>query len=179
MFALFQNLVQKLSGRPHVSPGTWPLSTLIEPPPFDSARGTFGPFGFGDPLEHARVLGRPDRFSSGPRGYCELLYARAGFQIDFDNDRLAYVAFFVAADEYLPTSAPVVFAQPILDSHRLSSASSLRHVETLLGSPKTRDDEDDDETILSYEKNGLTIEFEFAANDHLKRLNIYPIDGLI
>lgn len=174
MLSLFQNVLHTLRGRPGVSPRTWPPSALAEPPSFDSDRSALGPLHFGDTLEHARVLGRPDRFTQTRPDYCELLYARAGLQIDFDAGRFAYVAFFIGPDKYLPTTSKVIFAQPVLDGHRLSSAISIQNVERLFGPPKSRD-VDDKETILFYEKHRLTLEFEFTSTGFLKRLNIYPV----
>lgn len=176
MFSAFQNLFNTLSGRPDLSPRTWPPSTLTEPPAFDTRHSSLGPLRFGDPLEHAQVLGRPDRFEQTAPHYHELLYAHAGFQIDFDSGRFAYVAFFIAADNDLPASAPITFSQPVLDSHRLSPATSLRDIEALVGPPKSRAT-DADETLLFYEKNGLTLEFEFMSSGLLKRLNLFPSDA--
>lgn len=132
-----------------------------------------GSLRFGDELAGARVLGRPDRARWTQPGYCELLYASAGFQIDFDADRLAYAAFFIAADSSGPDGASIVFSTPSLDGIRVTADLSLQRVEALLGVPMARS-VDQDETILSYVRGKLTIEFEGSASDQLKRLNVFP-----
>ncbi len=171
------NLLARFFAGPRtVPPGEWPISTITEPPRFNSSRRAFGPLRFGDALESASAFGRPDHFLKSEDDYWELIYAQAGFQIDFDADRLAYIAYFIAPDACLPKAAPITFSQPVIDSHRLSSTTSPEHVETLFGPPKSREEEEN-ELVLSYDENGLTMEFEFTSTTSLKRLNIYPAES--
>lgn len=132
-----------------------------------------GSLRFGSPIDEAYVFGRPDQFARGKQHYCRLLYEAAGFQIDYDQDRLAYVAYFIAADEYLP-SGNILFCKPKLSAEfQATSATTQHEIVAYLGEPSSIDN-DSDETVLFYEHESLTLEFELATNGNLKRVNAYP-----
>lgn len=149
----------------------WPRQSTVAPG-IDTVGGKLGPVKFGTNLDSARFFGRPDQFSWTQRGYCELIYAKAGFQIDYDSGQLGYAAFFIGPDLLLP--AGVFFSAPTLDSSfRLSSDTSLAQVNSAIGPPKSQD-RDDEEAITVYEKGILTLELEWNPKGKLKRLNVYP-----
>ena len=151
----------------------WPRAS-ISAPSVDCARRAVGELRFGDSLSAARCFGRPDAFRWTQPGYCELLYAGAGFQIDFDSGRFAYAAFFVAEDEHAPR---VSFSTPRVDSIQLSRETSFEQIEAAFGRPVSRD-RDDDETILFYARRDIAIEFEVSSPGLLKRVNVYPTSKL-
>lgn len=150
----------------------WPR-TGIATPPVDTRRGTIGPLSFGRELAAARVWGRPDSLRWTQPDYCELVYAAAGFQVDFDAGRLAYVAYFIADDASLPKKTPVVFSTPVVDGTRLTSGLSAKRIEGLFGPPDASDREED-EWVLTYVRGPVTAEFEGAEAGTLKRVNAYP-----
>jgi len=139
-----------------------------------------GEMRFGDALDTAQQYGRPDKFSWSSRDYCELLYANAGFQIDFDEGKFCYAAYFIGPDgRYTPYHADLRFSRPrlLLDSLHpvaLSQQIEPNAIERALGEPKARD-VDAEETILFFDRDGLTLEFEFdGPSQRLKRFNVYP-----
>ena len=145
-------------------------------PAFDLSRMALGSLRLGDQMEAARFLGRPDSFRWTSDAYCELLYARAGFQLDFEGGRLCYVAFFVGGDTHLPTHPSLSLSQPqIRGGMRLTQRTGRKELLRHFGRPVS-EDSDSDETILYYVRGGVTMEFELDGSGHLKRWNLYPSD---
>jgi hypothetical protein len=169
---MLERLLSKL--RPTLPDPTreWPR-TGIATPSVDTRRGTVGSLQLGSEMAVARVWGRPDSLRWTQPGYCELVYAAAGFQVDFDAGRLAYVAFFIADDASLPTKTPVAFSSPIVDGTRLTSGMSATRIEGLFGPPDVND-RDETEWVLTYVRGPVTTEFEGSAAGTLKRVNVYP-----
>ncbi len=166
---LFERLREEV-GDPTES---WPESTTTTPP-FDWSTLRFGPITFGDALSAAESLGRPDRFRWTQPGYCELLYTRAGFQIDFDRGGFAYLAYFIGPDEAGPEHPDMTYCTPALDEDlALTRDLSLTELKQRLG-PPVSEDSDDNETVLFYAGGGIVIEFEFDREGRLKRCNLYP-----
>jgi len=139
----------------------------------------FGRLRFGDALNAAAFLGRPDRFVWTQSEYCELLYASGGFQLDFDGGEFAYAAFFVGPDNSLPKHRALEFSKPRLrgctpDGIRLSRDTDRELLERLLGLPTSVDTEVR-ETILFYTRKKIALEFEMdGKTGRLKRWNLYP-----
>ncbi len=149
-------------------------------PDFDMVEMRFGKLKFGDGLEAAAFLGRPAQVQWPREDYCELLYAAGGFQIDFDNGKFAYLALLIGPDPCVPTDVAFTYAKPRLrgasqESVRLTESTRRAELEKLLGAPTTAD-EDKDETVLSYEWDRLTMEFEFTPDGRLKRWNLFPTE---
>ncbi len=148
-------------------------------PDFDVSRMQFGSLRFGDGLKGAAFLGRPDRFSAKERDYCELLYARGGFQLDFDQNRFVYLAFFIAPDACLPEHPGLEFSAPRLRGDSLSGIHLTRltdraTLERIFGSPESVD-ADAQEAVLFYSRLRVTMEFELdTRTGRLKRWNLYP-----
>ena len=151
-------------------------------PDFDVAQMRFGSLQFGDTFEAAAFLGRPDRFEWTQGQYCQLLYASGGFQIDFDESRFAYLAFFIGPDDCLPEHKALEFSKPrvrgcIPDGVRLSVETDGTMLERIFGAPGSLEVEPD-ETILYYTRQGVTMEFELdGRSGQLKRWNLYPPDA--
>jgi hypothetical protein len=132
-----------------------------------------GELRFGSLFDQAQVFGRPESFRRHSEQYCELLYSAAGFQIDYEQGKLAYVAYFIGPDTHLPAEQ-VVFCTPKLSSGLLLTRStSEQELTASLGKPASVD-RDSDETVLCYKCGMLTLEFELSGAGELKRLNAYP-----
>lgn len=148
-------------------------------PDFDVTKMKFGSLEFGAALEAAAFLGRPDRFEWTQSTYCVLLYATAGFQIDFDGGKFAYLAFFIGPDDCMAAREKLEFSRPLLrgcvpDDVRLSCDTDLAQLEQLFGKAELVDAEPK-ETILYYSRAGVTMEFEMdGPSGRLKRWNLYP-----
>ncbi len=151
----------------------WPHSTLPLPV-VDLDNRRFGALRFGDPLEKARYFGKPDRFRAIRNTYYELVYTRCGFQLDFDQGLLAYLAFFIGPDPSFPTSEKISFCQPsLLGGPILSGKTHQAELLKWLGAPQLQDS-DPDETVLYYHQAGMTLEFELNPKGYLKRWNLFP-----
>ncbi len=148
-------------------------------PDFNIASMTFGALRFGEEFQAASFLGRPDHFQWTMPKYCELLYALGGFQLDFKDGKFAYAAFFLGPDRHLPKHRNLQFSKPCLrgfipDGLHLSPDLVRSDIAKFFGQPKTVD-EDADETILFYERQSVTMEFELdGKHERLKRWNVYP-----
>jgi hypothetical protein len=168
-------IIDRLLGRWRDPTKDWRVEVGASPD-FDLSRMAFGSLRLGDPIEAARFLGRPDSFRWKKDGYCELLYARAGFQLDFQGGHLCYVAFFVGVDTYQPTHPTLSLSQPqIRGGIRLTQRTGREELLRYFGRPVSEDC-DSDETILYYLRGGVTMEFELDGSGHLKRWNLYPSD---
>lgn len=150
----------------------WPEVSQATPL-IDLAKRTIGPLRFGCSLEEAAILGRPTRVNCRADEYCELVYASAGVQLDFDRRRLAYAAFFVGRDDTVPNGDVTYCSPRFSDGARFSSASDVSEIEAAFGTPKSRET-DAEERVWTYEIGELTIEFEFDAAGRLKRLAVFP-----
>jgi hypothetical protein len=160
-----------LVGHPVDPTEGWPV-VEGNTPSLDLFRRAVGPVAFGAPLADAQAFGRPQRLRWPNPGYCELLYARAGFQLDFDGGHLAYAAFFLGPDELLPDGARFCTAR-LSTGLALSGVSTLADVQAALGAPLSRD-EGEEERVVTYELERLTLELEADARGRLKRLNVFP-----
>ena len=148
-------------------------------PDFDFTDMRFGTLRFGDAFEAAAFLGRPETVAWTQDKYCELLYASGGFQIDFNDGRFAYLAFFIGPDDFLPKHEAVQFSKPRLrgcvpEVMRLSQETDRATLERLFG-PADSTDIDTIEAILFYTRRNITMEFEMdRKTERLKRWNLYP-----
>jgi hypothetical protein len=152
----------------------WP-EVGAAPPEVALDQPAIGRLKFGSPLEEARYLGKPDSCRSLAPTYLELVYAKAGFQLDYENNGLAYAAFFVGPDPCQPRVGELGYCAPQLrGGRRFSSATTRKDLIGVFGQPRSVDDLDDDETILYFGAKGLVLEFELNATGCLKRWNLYP-----
>jgi hypothetical protein len=132
-----------------------------------------GPLGFGAPLAAAQVFGRPGQFRRVHHDYFELVYARAGFQLDFEADRLAYAAFFVGPDAFEPRQN-LHYCRPVeAEAGQFSGQTTQEVLEQSFGKPVSID-RDEQETIVNFARDGLVLEFELNQGGKLKRWNLYP-----
>ncbi|MEO7412304.1 MAG: hypothetical protein ABIZ81_03015 [Opitutaceae bacterium] len=156
-----------------------PASTVVVPDVcFETP--AIGQLRFGAPLGDARYLGKPDSVRTLRPGYVELLYAKAGFQLDFEDERLACVAFHIGPDSSQPRSDGLKYSSPWRrGGPRFSSATTRDDLIRELGEPESVDDSDLDEVIVNFFTNGLVLEFELNQTGVLKRWNIYPEEGVL
>jgi hypothetical protein len=172
------NLINRLLGRRAAPTADW--GVFVPPMPvLDLSRMRFGSLGFGDGFEAAAFLGRPDRCVWTQDGYCELLYAGGGFQLDYDGGRFSYLAFFIGPDRHQPDHPALAFSAPRLcgDPYNdvgLSQNTDRQLLERMFG-PPGKVDAAADETILNYTRKGVAMEFEMdGVTGLLKRWNLYP-----
>lgn len=168
----------RLVGRRSDPPVTWaPFRQPI--PEFNVNTMEFGGLRFGDPLESAAFLGRPEAFTWSQSDYCELLYASGGFQVDYERGKFAYLAFFIGPDKFVPTHKGFQFSKPRVrgtpvDGIEFSQDVDQPLIETLFGTADTVD-VDAVESILFYNRKSVTMEFELdGSTGGLKRWNLYP-----
>ena len=166
-------LLDLLSGRRVDPTAAWPVRDY-DVPAVDLSRMPFGALRFGASLQEALYFGRPESFSWSRKDYCELLYARGGFQLDFERGNLSYVAFFVGQDACLPDHPALSFTKPrIKGGGQLTQETRKDDLQKLFGSIES-EDVDSEETILTFLRSGVTLEFELNAEGYLKRWNLFP-----
>ncbi|MGH7504150.1 MAG: hypothetical protein ACRELX_00795 [Longimicrobiales bacterium] len=167
-------LVQSLSRDPQNPTEFWP-DPVEAPPAFDWSELRFGPIRFGEPLEYAAPLGRPNVFRWTETGGCDLLYTQAGFSIGFDQARFAYIACFIAPDPNTAMHAEMAYCTPSLDDELvLSPDARPNDVTSRLGPPGTDKIDRNGDRVLVYAGEGVVLEFEFDRNGGLTRWNLYP-----
>lgn len=160
-------------GRKTDPTASWPVTSFTLPE-INLQVGSIGPVKPGSPLNKAIIFGKPDSFKWSKDGNCELLYARQGFLLEYENQLLVYFAFFIDDDEFLPAHPDLAFSRPLIKGHgQLSADTDRQTLASWLGAPSS-EDIDSEETILVYNRNSLTIEFELNTSGHLKRLNVFP-----
>jgi hypothetical protein len=148
-------------------------------PDFDLTEMRFGSLQFGDTIDAAAFLGRPDRVKWAAGDHGELIYGSSGFLLEFEAGEFAYLAFFFAPDDHLPTGMAIKFAEPRLrggaaEGARLSGETARPTLEQIFGTADMVDTEPD-ETVLTYTRKGITMEFELdGETGRLKRWNLYP-----
>ena len=172
---MLRNLFARWARRHPDPTQDWPVA-LPDTPPLDLRRGTVGPIRFGDPLQSACVFGRPDCCRLVRAGYFELVYAGAGFQIDFEDGRLAYAAFFLGPEGDGTGPEGLRSATLQLDGQRLSGHTALAHLAESWG-PASTEERDDEEIVVWYLRSGFTVELEARPDGLLKRVNAYPAEG--
>jgi hypothetical protein len=130
---------------------------------------------FGDPIESARSLGRPDRFEwrSRVKKDCDLVYARKGLRLRFTRGHLSEVGFLIApGSSDLPGFAP---SRPLApDGTRLGPEADRARIVALFGQP---DPGGSDQTVLQvFHQRGVASDFFLDEQGHLKEWALYPND---
>lgn len=138
-------------------------------PALDCGRMAVGALPFGASLLDAAAFGKPDSFQWLEGSTCLLLHAAKGYALEFSDGRLESVAYFVGPDPHQPQSPQLRFSSPLVDGAPLSSSSTRDELEAAFGKP-TEVDEDEDETVLRFNRGGLELECELNAAGTLKRL---------
>lgn len=170
---MLRNLFNKFQNERPNPTGDWPTHSP-QTPIIDLEHGSVGPLRFGDALDSAIIFGKPTSFEWHSATSCSLIYAEAGFQLDFELGRFVYAAWFIGPDEFAPKLESLHYSQPLVNGAiPLSSDTTVSRIEAAFGDPASRDD-DEEETILFYQKHALIVEFECTPTGTLKRLNIFP-----
>jgi len=152
----------------------WSLTGDLPTPEVQFATRRIGPLAFGAPLAEAQCFGRPDLFRRRHHDYFELVYARAGFQLDFEGGRLAYGAFFVGPDEFDPACRSLRYSRPHEAGGASFSDQTTKETLVEIFGPPVSVDRDAQEIVVHFTRNGLTLEFELNGKGCLKRWNLYP-----
>lgn len=145
----------------------------FEMPDLDLADLSFGPLHFGCDLSYAHAFGRPDLFTWRGNDYYELLYAKHGFQLEFEAGKLVYIAFFIGPDSCQPEHPELFFAQPRLKKYgQFTDQTSVDDLKDLFGEPSA-EAYDTEEIVITFTRSGLVLEFELTSEARLKRWNIF------
>lgn len=169
---MFRKLIEMFTSAFPNPCADWPKLDVVTPT-FDTEKRRVGDLEFGAPLSMAKSFGKPDAVEPVEDDAMNLVYARAGFQLEFTNEAFSCVAFFVAQDGLQPDLPELSFSEPVVNSRKLTSSHDAAMFENVFGVPSSVD-QDDSETILYYRFGGLTVEFELGAAGKLKRVNSYP-----
>ncbi|PKL41528.1 MAG: hypothetical protein CVV41_18230 [Candidatus Riflebacteria bacterium HGW-Riflebacteria-1] len=151
----------------------WPV-TDFSTPDFVMQEQSFGRLHFGCELADAQHFGRPDLFVWRDNDYCELVYACHGFQLDFEEGRLCYIAFFIGPDSCLPNLPGMVFSQPCFEKvAQFTQKTTSQDLVDLFGEPIS-EDFDSEEIVRNFVHSRLVFECELTPEGFLKRLNLFP-----
>jgi hypothetical protein len=151
-------------------------------PTIDLRTMQVGPLSFWDPIAKGRELGRPDLCQRVAGKVDELVYARAGFLLEFYRGRFSYAAFMLSEDGFEEVGREheeMVYCRPkvILPNGEAVEFSPDLELEALvewLGKPESAD-VDDEESVILWRRQGTSIEAELNARGRLKRFNLYPV----
>jgi hypothetical protein len=152
----------------------WPL-VAGPAPDLDGSNLQFETLRFGDPLESARFLGRPNelQWRSRIERDCHLVYVEKGLRLRFINERLREVTFLVGpgASEH-PSYAS---ARPLApDGTRLTSETDRRQIVALFGEPDPGGS--DDTCMQVFHGQGVISDFYLDDDGRLKEWVLYPDD---
>lgn len=129
---------------------------------------------FGEPLESARPLGRPDQFTwqNKKAGFSELLYASKGLRLQFEANRLVEATFFIG-----PTSCPHPGFKPAQPKSpqgiALGPEMGRKRIVELFGEP---DPKGSDEEVLQIFHGDTVSEFFLTEEGRLDRWDLYLND---
>ena len=152
----------------------WPIVAGL-PPDLDGSTLQFDALHFGDPVESARFLGRPNQieWSSRINKDFQLLYAEKGLRLRFTKGKLRDVSFLVgdrASDH--PAFAP---AQPLApDGTRLTPEVDRSKIVALFGEPDPGGS--DDECLQVFHGQGVISDFYLDGDGHLTKWVLYADD---
>jgi hypothetical protein len=166
----------RVFGRRKDPTADWPAFSLPIPE-YDVAELTFGSLRFGDAIEKASFLGRPDLINWIESDHCELVYGRGGFHLYFAGGEFSSIAFFIAEDEDTPDQVPMHFCRPVLRGSvpygtQLTPEVDVSKLHSLFGSPESVEHTEEDHSLF-YTRSGADMEFELDDNGKLKGWNIY------
>jgi hypothetical protein len=168
-------LFGKLFGRMPDPTADWPVVTgplpEIRREPF-----AFGNLRFGDKLDAARFLGRPDLCDlSKTPGLFTLVYASRGFELAFDEFRLSEAEFYLGYGTFSsPDPDEAICTLRLAGGAVLNDQSTCEDIEQLLGKPKkTKVDPDDGEIDWTYDQRDCAMHFKFTREGRLAVWSLY------
>jgi hypothetical protein len=145
-----------------------------ELPPFDLNARSFGFLRFGDNLEAARRIGRPEKcnYLKTPGSWC-LVYTSRGYHLSFTADRFVDAFFEIGNGGEFALKPHSPKAQPLLSNGEiLTMDTTIDHVRRLFGEPYGTDDEDDSH-LIDYSGDPVAMEFEFNGDGKLAYWHIF------
>lgn len=170
------NIFQRLFGRKPNPTAEWPE---LPPgtPKFDLRTMQIGPLRLGTPLADARALGRPDQYLHRTGTNPDLVYLRSGFSLEYEESVLVFVTYFTGKEEGNWAPEGLVFSKPVIiandgTSHEFHAETGAEALVAAFGKPDHANVEED-ESVLSWEKGGTTIEAELNERGRLRRLNVF------
>jgi hypothetical protein len=160
----------RLFGRADDPTSAWPAAVSGPVPTVSLERQALETFGgrlkFGDPLESARVLGRPNRCQAN-KGFATLEYHQWGLTLEFEANRFVQATFAMGEHTIGPSGEPRG-----TDGLGLSGRTTKAEVEQRFG-PPDETQEYSDETILVYTQGPLASEFQFDDDGTLFAWEVY------
>jgi hypothetical protein len=170
-------LLQRLFGSRPNPTEDWPIvhNSL---PDFDITRMQLGSLTFGDTIQKAKSIGRPDAVEWLDKDYLQLVYRSLGLLLEFESQRLCYIGLIVASGDFDHKLSDMKCAFPRIafeDGRNvvLSHENHVEQIKSIFGEP-TSIDSDDVEVILLYKQGVINMEFEFSPQGKsLRRWNIY------
>lgn len=165
-------LFKKLFGNPRDPSRDWPPGDG-QLPTFDLGTCAWGTLKFGDDVDSARFLGKPDEFREiTEKNWCILDYARWGFSIEFFNGEFDAMYVLIGEEgEFLRKPTDPMQRVRLSNGVLLSKDSNPDDVIRCFGEPDHMDDPDDEffdenSVMLTYENRPIEMEFEF--NQHAR-----------
>jgi hypothetical protein len=148
----------------------WPAAASGPTPTVSLERQALETFGgrlkFGDPLESARVLGRPDRCQAD-KGFATLEYHHWALTLEFEEGKFVQATFAIGDGNIGPSGEA---RGP--DGLGLSGRTTKDEVRQRFGEPE-KTQSFDDETIVYYSQGPLTSEFQFDEDGRLFAWDVY------
>ena len=153
----------------------WPVKQ-VDLPDLDLFDLSLGELELDSPIEVASGMGKPTCFEWADDNYCELIYARNGLELDYEDGKLCYMAFFIGDDEFVPDITELQYAELVVHNYDkktlFNNKTTKAELIDFLGRPIS-EDYDSDETILIFDFDGTCMECELNLDGMLKRINIY------
>jgi hypothetical protein len=145
----------------------WPVAHGT--PAVNVAFRTVGFLTFGDPLEKAKSLGRPDRYTQHGPGTCSLDYRSRGFAIEYEVDRFVEIAYFIGPGGLTPGDPAPTYARPSTPAGTsLTPDVTPADVRGEYGDPDGGGD-----GTLTYVRDGFVQEFAFDDGGRLATWTLY------
>lgn len=155
----------------------WPPEPTV-PLAFELSPPSLSGVGIGAPVEDLQRFGKPDNKARAKDGY--FFWYRHGFAIDTDARGVDSFLFKWKATWEPGYGKPNVEARPFagtctLDGNSISLGATTTETQVveLMGEPESRDEEDPDDVVLRWNRDGIVYEFEFTAKRQLKALLCY------
>lgn len=164
-------IFQWLSGNPT---SNWPAFDG-QAPTLDPRTFAFGTLRFGDPVESARTLGKPDAcHRSGNK--VTLDYAGAGFKLEFAFDKLHALDIVFrkpGENESALNESALDVRIPLGNGIVLSRSTDRGQIRGLFGEPDDVDDIPEEDYIsFNYERDPFDWEVDFDASGRLTAIHI-------
>jgi hypothetical protein len=127
---------------------------------------------FGDAVEAARFLGRPESYSAG-KSTATLTYPRWALTLEFELGRFVHMSHTIARSHRDPPDSAVSTFEPIgTDRLPLTSRTTRDQLLQRFGEP-SKTQSFDDETIFYYNAGPLMSEFQLDQDGHLYGWDLY------